>query len=155
VQDIDLFATAGKNAAIVRSLDAVQVNDGVLDLHFGASIDNPLIDGIIIEQVSTGIGGTGEILPNDYRVSQNYPNPFNGRTMFRCELPGRSRLTFRVFDTLGRQIVARDLGELSAGEHSFSWNAAESSGAALSSGVFVYSVESAFGRSCGTMVHLK
>jgi len=155
VRDLDLYATAGKGAALVRLAQPVVVTDGVLNIHFGASVNNPLVNGIVIEQITTDVGHGESSLPTDFHASQNYPNPFNGQTMFRCELPERSGLTFRVFDSLGRQVDKRDLGEFPAGTHSFSWNAADASGAALASGVFIYSVESAFGRSSGTMMHLK
>jgi beta-glucanase (GH16 family) len=151
--DLDLYAVAGKNAAVVRTIEDLSVTDGTLDLYFSGKLDNPLIDGIVIERPATGIGEASGTVPDRFVVSSNFPNPFNSTTMFRVTLPGRSPLTLRVFDTLGRTVAVKDLGEFGSGVHAVAWNA--SAGTSLSSGLYLFSVEGAFGRQTGKMIYLK
>ena len=155
VSNFDLYAAAGKNAAVIRTLDAVSVSDGVLDVHFGGGVDNPLLDGLVIEQVSTEVGDAGNPVPQEFRVSSNYPNPFNGRTNFRIDVGTSARMTFRVFDMLGREVASEGLGVMSPGSHVLSWEANDRTGRPLSSGVYLYAFEHEVSRLTGRFVYLK
>jgi 5'-nucleotidase / UDP-sugar diphosphatase len=73
-----------------------------------------------------------------FELEQNYPNPFNCETVFRFNLSRSSAVTFEIFNTRGERVGSLLTGKkLEAGAHSVTFNAA-----GLSSGVYVYRIES-------------
>lgn len=76
-------------------------------------------------------------LPNEFRIYQNYPNPFNPATNIRFEIPEHSNVSVKVYDILGKEITTLLEKELSPGSHTIDWEAKDSSGQLLSSGVYL------------------
>jgi Secretion system C-terminal sorting domain len=71
-------------------------------------------------------------LPNtavshDYSLGQNYPNPFNTSTIISFNIPSKSFVTLKVYDSLGRLVASLVSEELSPGDYSRQWNAGDSS----------------------------
>ncbi len=74
--------------------------------------------------------------PIGYRLFQNYPNPFNPSTNISFTLPVDSKVRIVVFNLLGEMVEELANDELSAGTHTFSFNAD-----GLTSGVYFYRLE--------------
>jgi hypothetical protein len=74
--------------------------------------------------------------PREFALCQNYPNPFNPATTISFSLPGKSFVSLKVFDALGREVAVLLADELSAGTYSRQWNAA-----GLASGVYFYRLQ--------------
>jgi len=51
-------------------------------------------------------------------LRENYPNPFNPSTTIRYSIPATSKVTFTIFDLLGREVLSIHRGVEPAGEHS-------------------------------------
>ncbi len=77
-----------------------------------------------------------ETIPNSLKLFQNYPNPFNPVTSISFSLPTRSFVSLKVFDLIGRDVATIISEELSAGDHSRQWNAAN-----MTSGVYFYRLQ--------------
>jgi hypothetical protein len=75
-----------------------------------------------------------EDIPSDFRLDQNYPNPFNPSTKIKFSLPNSSRIKLVVYNSLGQQVVKLINGDLSAGNHSITWNTKSQN--YISSGVY-------------------
>jgi photosystem II stability/assembly factor-like uncharacterized protein len=58
-----------------------------------------------------------------YSLSQNYPNPFNPSTTIKYSLPQTGRITLRIYDLLGREVIKLIDEEKPAGEYETIWNA--------------------------------
>jgi len=55
--------------------------------------------------------------PDNFRLDAAYPNPFNPTTTLRFALVQSSEVSLAVYDVLGRQVLAQNLGALHAGVH--------------------------------------
>ena len=84
---------------------------------------------------TTGFGNDGNSIPIVYSLSQNYPNPFNPATTINFGLPEANDVSLKIYDVLGREITTLFHNELSAGYHSYQWNAS-----GLASGVYIYRI---------------
>jgi hypothetical protein len=67
---------------------------------------------------------------------QNYPNPFNPSTVIGFQLSVKSRVTLKVFDVNGREVVTLVDGEMTAGNYAVRFEARE-----LASGVYFYEIK--------------
>ncbi len=45
-------------------------------------------------------------LPTKYDISQNYPNPFNPTTKIDFALPVNAKVTIKIFDITGREVIS-------------------------------------------------
>jgi hypothetical protein len=75
-------------------------------------------------------------VPKIFSLSQNYPNPFNPSTNISFNLPTKSFVSLKVFDLIGREVATIISEEMSAGNHTKQWNAAD-----MPSGVYFYRLQ--------------
>lgn len=64
-------------------------------------------------------GTDGEIasleLPEEFALEGNYPNPFRQETRMVFDLPSEAEVSLRVYDMLGREVLALPGEEMAAG----------------------------------------
>lgn len=89
-------------------------------------------------------------LPLEYSLSQNYPNPFNPVTTIKYEIPEKTNVKLEVFDILGNRIATLVNEEKPAGRYEATFD-----GVALSSGVYIYKLQSGDFVSSKKMILLK
>ena len=82
-----------------------------------------------------------DAIPKEYALKQNYPNPFNPITKIEFSLPVASDVELVVYNILGQQIATLINEQRNAGNHSVIWDATDSFGKKLSSGIYLYSVK--------------
>lgn len=141
LQDFDIFNVAGSNTAFIKEINNVQVDDGQLNIHFASKIDNALVNGIVIELVSLGVND--EVIPDEqaFILHQNFPNPFNSQTKIEFTIHQPDNYKFTVYDIRGSKIYGLDLGFLSTGKYSSTFNSKQLSDNSLSSGVYFYELK--------------
>ncbi|MCH7498310.1 MAG: ASPIC/UnbV domain-containing protein, partial [Candidatus Marinimicrobia bacterium] len=76
-------------------------------------------------------------LPEDFALSQNYPNPFNPVTRLRYALPRPARVSLRVYNLLGQEVVTLVDDWQDMGYHEVSWNSRNRAGALAASGLYI------------------
>jgi phosphatidylserine/phosphatidylglycerophosphate/cardiolipin synthase-like enzyme len=86
--------------------------------------------------VLTGIQTTSNIAPKVFRLLQNYPNPFNPTTSISYDVPLKSKVSLKVFDVLGREVVTLVQKEQTAGSYRVQFDASK-----LSSGIYFYRLQ--------------
>ena len=91
-----------------------------------------------------------EELPGFVKLSRNYPNPFNPETTIEYTLPQAESVRLVVYDVLGREVARLVDGVQPAGRHSVRF-----SGGELSSGTYVYRLETTGERHVQTMILAK
>ena len=78
-------------------------------------------------------------VPNDgYSLDQNYPNPFNSATIISFRIAASSRVSLKLYDTLGRLTRHLVNGNLNTGSHRYVWDGKDESGRAVPSGIYIY-----------------
>jgi len=82
------------------------------------------------------------IQPVEYSLSQNYPNPFNPSTKIAYSIPKDGLVTLKVYDVLGKEVVALINEVQSAGTYEVEFSARGGDASALSSGVYYYQLVS-------------
>ncbi len=89
-------------------------------------------------------------IPHDFQLSQNYPNPFNPTTTIRFSIAHRGRVSLKIFDILGREVATLVNGELEAGLHQATFDASK-----LTSGVYLYRINTGSNTETKKLVLLK
>lgn len=75
------------------------------------------------------------IAPVEFSLSQNYPNPFNPSTTIKFGLAADSKVSLKIYNTLGQEVMTILNNELKSGTHEVNFNAS-----VLSSGVYFYEI---------------
>jgi hypothetical protein len=84
----------------------------------------------------SGVESTNNKIPTAFTLRQNYPNPFNPSTAISFSIPKRLFVSLKIYDLIGREIATIVSEELSAGNYSRQWNAAN-----MSSGIYYYHLQ--------------
>ena len=74
-------------------------------------------------------------VPNKFDISQNYPNPFNPTTKIDFDLPYDSRISIKLYDMSGREVMELVNEQRPAGYYTVQIN-----GNNLSSGTYFYRI---------------
>jgi hypothetical protein len=88
---------------------------------------------ILTRNGTTNSVQTSTTPPSTFVLLQNYPNPFNPTTAIRFSIPQRERVSLIVYDVLGREVSTLVNGDLEAGPHQATFDAAK-----LASGIYLY-----------------
>ncbi len=138
--NLDIYSRVSDNTAFDIIADSIQVNDGILEINLCAEIDSAQLNGIVIEDLTTGLNNRINNVPNQFKLEQNYPNPFNGMTKINYYNNKQQNLKFIVYDILGRQVFFKYLGMQQKGYNQFTWDSKNSDYQTFSSGVYFYSI---------------
>jgi photosystem II stability/assembly factor-like uncharacterized protein len=85
------------------------------------------------------LSGEIEITPvNEYSLSQNYPNPFNPSTTINYSIASAGPVTIKLYNTIGKEVATLVNSNKEAGRYSVDF-----SGTGLSSGIYLYKIETA------------
>ena len=91
-----------------------------------------------------------EGIPTVYSLDQNYPNPFNPETVIRYQLPNSSKVTLKVYDLMGKEVITLVNEDQIAGRYEVKFG-----GNKLSSGVYFYHIDAGKFTSVKKMILMK
>ena len=74
--------------------------------------------------------------PTSFTLSAAYPNPFNPSTSLDLNMPSEGFVSIQAYNLVGQVVGTIAEGNMSAGTHSFTWDASD-----LSSGVYLVKAE--------------
>ena len=94
-------------------------------------------------------------LPNAFELGQNYPNPFNPTTTIEYRMAETAHATIKVYNMLGQVVKTLVNGTVSVGTHRIEWDATDDSGTAVSTGVYMYRMETGGVSASRTLVLMK
>lgn len=98
---------------------------------------------------------TEQILPDAFELRQNYPNPFNPTTTIEFSMRQSAGVSVRIYNVLGQVVKTLVDGTLPAGIHRVQWDATDDSGTAVTSGLYLYRMETEGFASTKTLVLMK
>jgi hypothetical protein len=99
---------------------------------------------------------TSSLIPQDFYLAQNYPNPFNGNTNIRFNLPRRIRISLKIYDTSGKEVMRLINNQIYAsGEHTINWDGKTKEGKEVSSGIYLYVLQAGKRREVRKMLFIK
>ena len=85
-------------------------------------------------------------LPVSLELGNNFPNPFNPETSIPLAIPSgftaASGVRLVIYNAVGQRVRVLD-ADLASGRHTAIWNGRDDSGLQVSSGVYLYRLESA------------
>lgn len=84
-----------------------------------------------------------EMIPTVYGLSQNYPNPFNPTTSIEFALPEASEVSLEIYNLLGQKVRTLVNGYVPAGYINTSWDGLDQNGKEISSGTYIYRLQTA------------
>lgn len=85
---------------------------------------------------SPSIKNNNNHIVTKYDLNQNYPNPFNPSTVISYQLPNVGKVTLKVYDVLGNEVVTLIDEYRNAGIYEVEFN-----GSNLASGVYFYRIQ--------------
>lgn len=155
------------NDSLARNYDA---NTGVLTLFAQSGFAGTIDLGVVVDDGDGGVAGdtisvtvnplvglepvAGNV-PQEYSLSQNYPNPFNPNTTISFQLPEASSVQLTVYSVLGQKIRTLVNDQLPAGVHQAVWDGLSDQGFQLSSGIYIYRLETPAFQKFRKMILLK
>jgi hypothetical protein len=80
------------------------------------------------------------VVPQTFELSQNYPNPFNPTTIISYGIPQNSVVTLSIYNMLGQKIKTLVSEQKNAGTYSVQWNGDNEFGQKVSSGAYIYKI---------------
>mgnify|MGYP002032077915 FL=1 len=128
INNLDIYALAGKNNAFDTTISNQIVDDGILDIYFSAvnygegyEYAGPFLNGLEIHLIQS--------LSNDpleatsYSISQPYPNPFNNKLTIPVNVKNNGEVHVAIFNISGQLIDVIQEVILSEGKHELIWDA--------------------------------
>jgi hypothetical protein len=89
----------------------------------------------------TGIEEETNIYPAEFNLLQNYPNPFNPQTKIKFLVASESKISIRIYNTLGKEIKELLNETRNHGEYEIIWDGTDNFGNKVSSGVYFITME--------------
>jgi hypothetical protein len=76
-------------------------------------------------------------LPEKLALNQNYPNPFNPSTRIKFELPQPEKISLKIFNLLGQEVLTLADGWYDLGHYEVVWDGKDASGKGVASGMYI------------------
>jgi alpha-galactosidase len=79
--------------------------------------------------------------PNGFGLYPAYPNPFNSSATIRYDLPFDSKVSMSIYDIMGERVRVLQDGRVNAGSSKVTWDAKDSEGRDVASGLYLCKFE--------------
>lgn len=101
-------------------------------------------------EYSSSLSIESEDVPNQVSLSQNYPNPFNPSTTINFSLPTTQHVNLSIYNILGQKVAELINGTTASGNNSVNFDAS-----GLSSGIYIYRLDTTEATLSGKMMLMK
>lgn len=111
---------------------AMELTAGEFHIYTNQKLETPE-QGIIVD-----VQELTDNLIESYGLAQNYPNPFNPSTTFKYQIPEESKVTIRIYNSLGEVVKTLINKTQHRGSYKVIWDGTNSQGGKVASGVYFY-----------------
>jgi photosystem II stability/assembly factor-like uncharacterized protein len=94
-----------------------------------------------LSEMVTGVEDNFSQTPGDFALEQNYPNPFNPQTTIRYQLPKITQVVLKIYNTSGQEVRTLVNERQTAGSKLVVWDGRDQLGKEVSSGVYLYRLQ--------------
>ena len=127
------------------------LTDVVISDSAGGAFDEVTVGGCVnVEDTLSNIE-----IPNEVSLSQNYPNPFNPVTNIDFSVDVSGMVSLKVYDISGKEVSNLVNDYLTPGNYSIKWNATDNYGNELSSGMYIYQLNTNNGILTNSMILMR
>ena len=110
----------------------------------------------IVQKVPVSVKQFETLMPDQFRLYQNSPNPFNSETLIKYELIGsKNHVRLVVYDLLGKKVRTLVDTDQPAGQYNTSWDGTDLNGNNVTSGTYIYRLDTGNFRDSKRMVLVK
>jgi hypothetical protein len=99
----------------------------------------------------TSVKSDDDFIPKTTHLFQNYPNPFNPLSTVKFEISDLSNVSVKIYNILGKEITTLLEKQISPGTYTIGWEARDSNGQLLPSGVYLISLSA--NNKAGNYIH--
>jgi len=90
---------------------------------------------------TTDVKQIADNTPDKFALFANYPNPFNPETNITFQIPKRCHVRLSIYNNLGQLIYTLFDDDVSAGIYTKTWHAIDLAGKSVSSGIYLFKLE--------------
>ena len=94
-------------------------------------------------------------VPLEFNLGQNYPNPFNPATTIDFSIPVNDKVTISIYTMLGKRVTVLVDEYLPAGHYIATWHGTDTFNSPVSSGTYLYVLQSGQERIVKKMLLMK
>jgi methionine-rich copper-binding protein CopC len=137
----------GKASVAVQDQSVVSASAVIVNGSFDDTVDWAVVAVEIRPQLGVSKSAAGEPITanslqvTSYQLEQNYPNPFNPGTSIRYSLPQAGEVRLTIYNIYGQTVSVPVNGLLNAGTYVVDWQAVDTQGRPLPSGVYFYRLQ--------------
>jgi hypothetical protein len=137
--DFDLWTVSLKDGSIERLTG--QVDAGDFDPVYSKNGQYVAYAGYTAPAKPVASDITENLIPAEFELQQNAPNPFNPTTVIPFTLAQSSNVKLRIYSMNGALVKELYNGTMDAGSHRLVWDATDQTGGQVSSGVYIYQLQ--------------
>jgi len=126
----------GDSLNVINTSELITLEPGEFRIYTSVKLPTP--EPNIINDVEQT---DNDIIVKEFLLEQNYPNPFNPATEIKFHIAKEGFVSLKIYDLLGREIKTLVNEELTNGIYSAKWNGDNNLGEKVSSGIYLYRIE--------------
>jgi hypothetical protein len=112
----------------------------IVTWHDSRSGTNKDIYGLRVDANGFAVLTAGDAPAVPMELHQNYPNPFNPATTVTYSVPGKCKVTLRIYDVSGKCIACIVDRQQEKGSYAMEWNGKDEKGNSVASGIYICSL---------------
>lgn len=123
--------------AVLASFDPVDNSYASFTIYRDYNSDGSVDDSLQFNTAKTNVQVIEPTKLITYVLLSNYPNPFNARTTIHYALPEPGRVTLKIYNILGKEIVSLVDSYQLSGEYRVDWDSKDRFGNVVTSGIYI------------------